>query len=212
MKVDPTLGLLGVLLEPTTVVAKAWEQVDRIGGRAHWEPKTAVITGAGPIGLLAALLGRQRGLEVHVIDQVATGLKPDLVSALGATYHTGTVEDAVKDPDVVMECTGVAAFVFDAMEHIGPNGVVCLTGVSSGGRTIDVDAGLLNRSMVLENEAVVGSVNANRRHYEAGAVALAKADRNWLDKVVSRRVPLSDWQQALNRQPDDVKVVIEVGA
>ena len=66
--------------------------------------------------------------------------------------------------------------------------------------------------MVLENEAVVGSVNANRRHYEAGAAALAKADQGWLDKVVSRRVPLADWQQAINRQPDDVKVVIEVGA
>ena len=84
VKVDPALGELGVLLEPTSVVAKAWEQVDRIGNRAHWEPKTAVVTGAGPIGLLAALLGVQRGLEVHVIDQMETGLKPDLVRALGA--------------------------------------------------------------------------------------------------------------------------------
>jgi glucose 1-dehydrogenase len=210
VKLDPALGRTGVLLEPTSVVAKAWEQVDRIGGRAHWAPTRAVVTGAGPIGLLAALIARQRGMEVHVLDQVTTGLKPDLVVALGATYHTGTIEDACPAPDVVIECTGVSSLVFDAMEHMGPNGVLCLTGVSSGGHSIDVDAGLLNRSLVLSNQAIVGSVNANRRHYEAAAAALAKADHAWLEKVVSRAVPLADFAQALDRQPDDVKVVIEI--
>ncbi len=212
VKVDPDLGMLGVLLEPTSVVAKAWEQVDRVGGRAHWTPRTAVVTGAGPIGLLAALLGVQRGLEVHVIDQMTSGVKPDLVRALGATYHTGSIDEACPSPDAVIECTGVSSLVFDAMEHVGPGGVVCLTGVSSGGHAISVDAGLLNRGMVLENEAVVGSVNANRRHYEAGAAALAAADRSWLERLVSRRVPLGRWQDALARQPDDVKVVVEVAA
>jgi glucose 1-dehydrogenase len=212
VKVDTSLGELGVLLEPTSVVAKAWEQVDRIGSRAHWQPATAVVTGAGPVGLLAALLGVQRGLEVHVIDQMETGVKPDLVRAMGAQYHTGAIEAACASPDVVIECTGVGALVFDAIEHIGPGGVVCLTGVSSGGRQIDVDAGSINRSMVLENEVVVGSVNANRRHYEAGAQALAKADRSWLQRLITRRVPLADWATALDRKPDDVKVVVELNA
>ncbi|HXA33303.1 MAG TPA: glucose 1-dehydrogenase [Acidimicrobiales bacterium] len=211
VKVDPDLGLLGVLLEPTSVVAKAWEEVDRIGGRAHWDPKTAVITGAGPIGLLAALLGVQRGIDVHVIDRMTSGLKPDLVAAIGATYHTGSIADAVEGgPDVVMECTGVDSLVLDAMQHVGIGGVVCLTGVSSGGHSISIDGGTLNRNMVLENEAIVGSVNANRRHYEAAAEALAKADDKWLARLVSRRVPLDSWQDALDRKPDDVKVVIEV--
>ena len=210
VKVDPSLGTLGVLLEPASVVAKAWEQVERIGGRAHWAPKRVLVTGAGPIGLLAALMGVQRGLDVHVLDQVTDGPKPKLVAALGATYHTGAVQQADDAPDVVIECTGVGALVFDAMEHVAPGGVVCLTGVSSGGRNLDVDAGLLNRSMVLENESVVGSVNANRRHYQAGADALAKADRNWLDGVVSRRVPIDRWSEALDRHNDDVKVVIEL--
>jgi threonine dehydrogenase-like Zn-dependent dehydrogenase len=199
-----------VLLEPTSVVAKAWEEVDRVGGRAHWDPKTVLITGAGPIGLLAALLGVQRGLEVHVIDQMSTGVKPELVRDLGATYHTGAIADACPGPDVIIECTGVSSLVFDAMSHIGTGGVVCLTGVSSGGHTIEIDEGALNRSMVLENVAVVGSVNANRRHYEAAAAALAQADPAWLGRVVSRRVPLERWAEALNRNPDDVKVIIEV--
>ncbi len=38
VKVAPALGDLGVLLEPTTVVAKAWDHIDRIGARAKWEP------------------------------------------------------------------------------------------------------------------------------------------------------------------------------
>jgi threonine dehydrogenase-like Zn-dependent dehydrogenase len=211
VKVDPSLGLLGVLLEPASVVAKAWEQVDRVGLRAHWHARTALVTGAGPIGLLAALLGGQRGLDVHVLDQVTDGLKPDLVRALGATYHTGKLSDALTDPDVVIECTGVPTVVFDAMSHVGPGGVVVLTGVSSGGHTIDVDEGMLNRTMVLENVAVVGSVNANRRHYQAAADALARADPGWLERLITRRVPLAQWEHALQRQPDDVKVVIEVG-
>lgn len=212
VKVDAALGLTAVLLEPTTIVAKAWEQVERIGGRAHWEPKRAVITGAGPVGLLAALLGVERGLEVHVIDQMTDGLKPDLVRALGAEYHTGSIEDACENPDAILECTGVSSLVFDAMDHIGPGGVVCLTGVSSAGRSLEVDAGSLNRSMVLENEAVVGSVNANRRHYEAAADSLKKADRSWLDRLITRKVPLADFASALSHQPDDVKVVITINA
>lgn len=210
VKVDPGLGLLGVLLEPASVVAKAWEQVDRIGGRARWDPKTAVVTGAGPIGLLAALMGVQRGIEVHVIDQVTSGIKPDLVQALGAHYHTGPIEQAAPQPDVVIECTGVGQLVLDAMEQVGPGGVVCLTGVSSGGHELELDAGSLNRTMVLENSTVVGSVNANRRHYEDGAKALAEADRDWLGRLITRKVPMDKWSDALQRKNDDVKVVIEV--
>ena len=87
MKIDGSLGLLGVLLEPTTVVTKAWEQVVAVGQRAFWEPRTVLVTGAGPIGLLAALVAKQRGLDVHVLDRVESGSKPELVRALGAIYH-----------------------------------------------------------------------------------------------------------------------------
>jgi len=210
VKVDPSLGQLGVLLEPTSILAKGWEQVERIGNRATWSPKTVLVTGAGPIGLLAALLGAQRGLEVHVLDQVTSGAKPGLVAGLGATYHTGSVADTGLEPDVVMECTGVGSLVFDAMEHMGEGGVLCLTGLSSGGRSLGVDAGMINKTMVLENEAVVGSVNANQRHYKAAADALARAERQWLEKMISRRVPLEHFEDAFVRQPDDIKVVIEI--
>ncbi len=177
--------------------------------RARWQPKTVLITGAGPIGLLAALIGRQQGLEVHVLDQVTDGLKPELVTALGATYHHGAVSDIGIEPDVVLECTGVGQLVFDVMEEAGANGIVCLTGVSSGGRSLTVDAGVLNRRMVLENDVVFGSVNANRRHYEAGAQALAGADHDWLGRLITRRVPLTQWRDAYTRRDGDVKTVLE---
>jgi threonine dehydrogenase-like Zn-dependent dehydrogenase len=212
VKVDPGLGQLGVLLEPTTVVAKAWDHIARIGNRARWEPKKVLVTGAGPIGLLAALLGVQRGLELHVLDQVTDGLKPDLVAALGATYHHGSVKDAAVAADVVVECTGVGQLVFDVMETTATDGIVCLTGVSSGGRSLPIDAGLLNRQLVLGNDVVFGSVNANRRHYEAGADALARADRSWLAKLVTRKVPLASWKDAYTRQPGDVKTVLDFSA
>ena len=119
MKVDPSLGLLGVLLEPTTVVTKAWEQVTAIGQRAFWEPRTALVTGAGPIGLLAALVGKQHGLDVHVLDRVDSGPKPELVRALGATYHNGSVADIGFEPDVVVECTGVGQVIADSLQAVG---------------------------------------------------------------------------------------------
>jgi threonine dehydrogenase-like Zn-dependent dehydrogenase len=209
VKVDPALGRLGVLLEPASVVAKAWEHIERIGSRAAWSPRRVLVTGAGPIGLLAALLGVQRGLDVHVLDRVDSGPKPELVTDLGATYHHGSVADACAGADVVIECTGVGQLVFDAMADLAPGGIVCLAGVSASGRELSVDPGALNRSMVLGNEVVFGSVNANRRHYEAAAGALARADAGWLGRLVTRRVPLDRWTDALTREPDDVKVVID---
>jgi threonine dehydrogenase-like Zn-dependent dehydrogenase len=101
VKVDKSLGVLGVLLEPTTVVAKAWEHIAAIGRRSFWEPSTVLIVGAGPIGLLAALIGVQYGGDVHVLDRATNGRKPELVEALGATYHSGPLPELGLQPDIV---------------------------------------------------------------------------------------------------------------
>jgi threonine dehydrogenase-like Zn-dependent dehydrogenase len=213
VKVDRSLGLLGVLLEPTTVVTKAAEQVAAVGERAFWEPRTALVTGAGPIGLLAAMLLRQRGLDVHVLDRVEAGPKTELVRALGATYHTGSVAAVGVEPDVVIECTGVGQLITDVIHAAGPGGVVCLTGVGAGGRTArGPRAGDLGTDAVLKNKVVVGSVNANRRHWYRAGVALARADRAWLARLVSRRERPEAFARALERTPDEVKVVVQFAA
>jgi threonine dehydrogenase-like Zn-dependent dehydrogenase len=209
MKVDPSLGLLGVLLEPTTVVTKAWEQVAAVGHRAFWEPRTVLVTGAGPIGLLAALLAKQHGLEVHVLDRVESGPKPDLVRALGATYHAGAVADVGFQPDVVIECTGVGPVIADSLQVVSAGGVVCLTGVGSGGRVGTLPIADMAAKVVLRNIVVVGSVNANKRHWYRAGEALARADRSWLARLVSRRVPPEEFATAMKREADDIKVVIQ---
>ncbi|HZB32676.1 MAG TPA: glucose 1-dehydrogenase [Streptosporangiaceae bacterium] len=212
VRLDPGLADVGMLLEPATIVAKAWEHIERIGNRAWFGPRRVLVTGAGPIGLLAALLGAQRGLEIHVLDRVETGVKPRLVRDLGAVYHTeGVAEVASKaPPDIVIEATGVDRLVLEAMEHNAAAGIVCLTGVSTAGRTIGVDAGAVNREIVLQNDVIFGSVNANHRHYELAAAALATADRSWLRRLVTRRLPLERAAEAFEPGDDDVKVVIEL--
>jgi glucose 1-dehydrogenase len=209
MKVDASLGLHGVLLEPATVVAKAWEQVGAVGQRAFWEPRNVLVTGAGPIGLLAALVGLQRGLEVHVLDQVTSGPKPEIVRDLGAIYHTGVVGDVGFQPDVIIECTGVGHVIADSVAAIGAGGVVCLTGVGTGGRTGTMPVADIAAHIVLGNQVFVGSVNANKRHwYKAGQV-LARADREWLGRLVTRRERPEDFSRALKRTADDIKVVVQ---
>jgi threonine dehydrogenase-like Zn-dependent dehydrogenase len=208
VRVDSGLGELAVLLEPASVVAKAWDHIERIGRRARFEPERVLVTGAGPIGLLAALLGVQRGLRVDVLDRNTEGPKPALVRALGAGYHVGPVDELCRGADIVLECTGATSLFFDVIEAARPSGIVCLTGVSSGGRMVPVDAGALNRELVLENNVVFGTVNANRAHYEQAADALGKADRAWLSRVITRRLPLERWEAALKREPSDVKRIL----
>ena len=198
------LGLLGVLTEPTSIVAKAWEQIDRIADRACQDHQRVLITGAGPIGLLAALLAVQRGCDVHVLDRAEQGNKPRLVEALGAGYHTDGIEEA----DIVLECAGAAELVAAVIQRTAPNAIVCLTGVAKT-RTLSLDVGALNNELVLENDVVFGSVNANRRHFEAATEALARADRDWLEALITRTVPLDRWQEALDKGDDDVKAVID---
>jgi glucose 1-dehydrogenase len=149
-------------------------------------------------------------LEVHVVDRVTTGPKPQLVKDLGAHYHTTAVTDLAAEADVIIECTGVGALLFDILPHSRAGRIICLTGISSGGRTVPIDLAALNKSMVLENDVVFGSVNANRRHYELAADALAKADPKWLARVANRSVPLAEWKDALTRRPDDVKPIIKL--
>ena len=201
-----------MLTEPGSVVAKAWEQIDRLVLRAPTEPRPdrlALVTGAGPIGMLAALLGRQRGYQVHVFDRVTAGPKPALVAALGATYHHGSAGALDLCPDVALECTGAGELVIELAGKLAPAGVMCLIGISSAAppagrheprRRLD-GAGKL---------AGLGTVSAARRHYEQAVGALARADPAWLRGLSSRRVPLSGWQQGLARQPGDVKVVVDL--
>ena len=212
LRIPSQLGDLGVLLEPTSVLAKAWDQVDRISQRAFFLRGRALITGAGPIGLLACLLGVQRGYEVHVVDLATEGPKRDLVEALGAHYHAGEAADIGTDVEVVIECTGLGAVGRSAAQRVVSGGIICLTGIMNAEPKFDVDATTMNRNAVLRNLVLFGTVNAGRRHWEQAVDALATADPAWLRRMISRRVPLTSWSEALDRRPDDIKVVVDLTA
>src|SRR3954466_12230185 len=206
IKVNPALGRAAVLLEPASILAKAWEHIERIGRRSRWAPQRVLVTGAGPVGLMAALMGMQRELEVHVLDRNKSGPKPALVEELGAKYHSQFPRLVF---DVVVECTGAPGVIVQAVSGSAPGGIVCLTGLGGGQHVASFDVATLNQSMVLENRVVFGSVNANLRHYHGAAEALARAKRSWLDSIITRRVPLDHWPEAYERREGDVKTVLQ---
>jgi threonine dehydrogenase-like Zn-dependent dehydrogenase len=209
VKVDASLGTLGVLMEPTSIVAKGWDHIERIGRRARsWQPGRLLVTGSGPIGLLAAMMGAQRSFEVHVLDRGQNPAQDAVIRGLGAQHHTGRIADLGFKPDVVIECTGAPQVIADALCCTAPGGIVCLLGLG-GAHEIKFDIGTFNRTLVLGNDVVFGAVNANRMHYDMAADALQRADKDWLGRLISRRVPLSRWQEALERRPGDIKVIID---
>ena len=156
----------------------------RNGQPPRWR---VLVTGAGTVGLMGALLGLERELEVHVYDRHDSGPKPDLVRELGARYHA---RFPALEFDIVIECTGAPSVIAQAVAGSAPGGIVCLTGIGGEHSIASFDVAALNQSLVLENRVVFGSVNANRRHYEAAARALARADRSWLERIITRRLVL----------------------
>ena len=160
------------------------------------------------LALLAGLMGVQRDLDVHVYDRATEGIKPALVRDMGATYHASSLDTLPRDFDIVIECTGAGPVVVNAPLQTAMDGIVCLLGVSGNRESTPVAAGRLNDALVLGNRIVFGSVNANRRHFEIAHDALRAADRSWLSRLVTRRVPFDRATEAFEKRDGDVKTVI----
>jgi threonine dehydrogenase-like Zn-dependent dehydrogenase len=220
VRVPDELGRVGMLVEPTTISVKALEQVEVIQRRLTWEPNRALVTGAGPIGLLAAAVLRLRGLEVVVYNRSESGPKIDLTSAIGAQYVTaGSVElghDLAREHgpfDLAIEATGFSPLAFRLLDTVGTNGVAVLTGVSGGDRVAELPVDHLNLEAVLQNKVLVGTVNADRQNFERAVADLAGIEQRWpgwLQRMITKRVPLERYSEALRRGPDDVKAVVDV--
>ncbi len=199
VKVPRTLKQAGVLLEPTSVAAKGITQAYEIQRRLRvWRPRRAAVLGAGTIGLLATLLLRLRGLEVTTFAlEPKPSLRAELVEAIGGRYEStkevSLLEGSRKHGpfDLIFEATGFSPLVFEAMEALGKNGVLVLSSVTGGDRTVPVPADRINLGFVLGNKVAVGTVNANREYFEIGARDLATAEGShpgWLARLLTHPV------------------------
>ena len=218
VKLAPALRDFAVLMEPMSVVQKGIAHAYRIQERLSWQPRTAVVVGAGPVGILAAASLRLRGLDVTVAAREGEGhFKDHLLREAGIRYvSTETVPladfpRAVGPIDLVFEATGAVAVVFPAMRMLAPDGVCILSSVTGGSEPLLVDVAGWNREMVLGNRVAFGTVNAGRAHFESGARDLEIAESRipgWLSRIVTRRLPFTDIATALVRRPEDIKTVL----
>ncbi len=222
VKIPPALRPFAVLLEPLSIVEKATYQAWKIQERMLWEPTRAVVLGAGQIGILGTILLRLRGLEVHVYAKSPPdSLQRRIVESLGATYESVDdhpvlgIREELGQIDFILEATGNSTVAFEAMPQVGTNGVLCLTGVSAGNRSIEIPADVINLQMVLGNRVAFGSVNANRRYFEMGLEHFQQGQLRWpgiFQRLITRRVPFDDFTAALDRRPEDIKTLLTIAA
>src|SRR5687767_4966978 len=131
---------VAVLVEPLTVAEKALEQVWKVQDRLPWgsngEGKTAVVLGAGPVGILGAMALLVRGFTTFVYSRsAAPNPKSNLVNSIGARYissETVPLEKFAAETgpiDLVYEAVGVARISFDLLKILGLNGIFVFTGI-----------------------------------------------------------------------------------
>lgn len=199
VKVPRGLKDVGVLLEPMTVAQKGITQAFEIQRRLKvWRPRRAAVMGAGTLGLLASLVLRLRGLDVTTFGRTPRPyLNADLLEAIGAQYMNTTergIEDIARESgsfDLIFEGTGSSAVVFESMLALSKNGVLVLSSITGGGRSLEVPADRINLEFVLGNKVMVGTVNASRENFETGVRDMAQAEAEypgWLARLLTHPV------------------------
>ena len=220
VKVPRNIKHAAVLTEPVSIVTKGVAQSVEFHSRCANPMQVALVLGAGSLGLLATAFLRLQGIDTHTLDiQPKSSLKGQLVEATGATYLDGREIEIAKLPrqlgnlDLIVQATGSSAVAFQAMSALGVNGVLCLLGVSTGGKQLEIAADHINMEMVQGNRVVFGSVSSNRGHFERAIALLAEIEQRWpgwLARLITRRLPLADFANALRPAPDVIKTVIEM--
>jgi glucose 1-dehydrogenase len=212
---------VAVLVEPLTIAEKSLEQLWTVQQRLPWNRKhRAVVLGAGPVGILGAMALKVEGFDVTVYSRSPDHEeKNSLLGAIGIPYiaaETHSTEDmaTMAGPiDVVYEATGASSLAFDALKHLGPNAVFVFTGVPGHKGPIQVDTDEIMRNMVLNNQLVLGSVNASPQAFESAIRHLGVFAQRWpvaLRSVITGRFPLERALDALASQPGGVKNVVAI--
>jgi threonine dehydrogenase-like Zn-dependent dehydrogenase len=220
-KIPKSAQGIGVLLEPMSVVEKGIDQAFRLQERMQWRPKTALVLGGGPVGLLAAAVLRLRGLATSVVGrEPATDARAQIASALGAAYicvadkTLADVKTEMPPIDLAIEATGAASVAFHAMQILGPTGVLCLLSVTGGTQKAEEPIDAINKQLVLGNRVVFGSVNANPRHFKMGVRDLGALQKQWpgvIAGLITTRLPWAEYREWFSQHADGIKTTLEIG-
>jgi glucose 1-dehydrogenase len=216
---------LHVLAEPMSCATKAVQQAYEVQRRLRvWRPRIAYVMGAGQIGLLTTLALRLRGLDVYTLARSEPpSLKSELVEALGAHYISTrqvpleAMPGRVGKADLIIDATGSSAVAFGCMQLLGHNGVLVWTSVTGGRQLVEVPSDKVNLDWVLGNKLLLGSVNANREHFEMGIKDLALGDVTYpgvIERILTTPIAgLDNYDQMMSALVDDasaLKVFVEV--
>jgi len=225
VRVPEGLKHVGVLMEPTSVAEKGIVQAYEIQRRLRvWQPRRAAVLGTGPLGLIATVLLRLRGLEVVALGRTRPPyLNARLIEEIGARYVSTqdlplTQASAQYGPfDLILEGTGFSPLVFEAMEVLAKNGVLVMLSVTGGDRKVEIPADKINLGFVLGNKVAVGSVNANREYFELGAKDLSQAELEypgWLSNLLTHPVNAlenyKEMMRLLTEEKNAIKVFVNV--
>jgi len=221
--VPPELKDVAVLVEPLTVAEKALDQVWKVQDRLPWgtgEGKTAVVLGAGPVGILGAMALLVRGFRTFVYSRsAAPNPKSNLVNSIGAKYVSSETVPLEKfgaetgPVDLVYEAVGVARISFDLLKILGLNGAFVFTGIPPHKPAIPVEADSLMRDMVLKNQVLIGTVNADAGAFDAAIRDLGIFKKRWPDAlraVISGRYPIEAYEELLVGKQSGIKNVISI--
>jgi threonine dehydrogenase-like Zn-dependent dehydrogenase len=230
--VPDELEPIGVLAEPLSVAEKALDETLRVQAArlpdAQATPlwltgRRCLVAGLGPIGLLGAMALRLRGAEVYGLDIVDEGTaRPQWLEGIGGHYVDGRkipadqVDDKIGAMDLIFEASGVPSLMFNLIDALALDGVYVLTGIPGGDRVLQLSGADLMRQLVLDNQAMIGSVNAARDHFQMAVDDLERARARWGDhvaKLITTHHPTADFAAALDQhEPGDIKVVVEWGS
>jgi glucose 1-dehydrogenase len=188
--VPSSLGRLGVLAEPSSICARAIRHARAVGERQPWRTERALVIGPGAIGMLSTYFLRLDGFDVWVAGRSAPPTpKSELAEACGARYVSteetplAKLTEETGGFDVVIEAAGDAQVMLDTLGLLRRNGVACLLGVDGSRRTVELDGPVLGVDTILQNRALLGSVNAHARDWEDAVERLDRARERWPDAL-----------------------------
>ena len=219
---------LAVMAEPLTIAEKGLAQAYAVQKRLPWactdegQPPgkglRAVVLGAGPIGILGAMKCVIEGFDTYVYSRSKSpNPKAELVEQIGAKYFSKydispqELSEKVGNIDLIYEAVGGSEFAFDVLQVLGTNGVFVFTGIPAPETRLEIDSDILMRRIVLENLAIVGTVNADRKAFEDAIADLGEFKKRWpetIKKVISGRYDISDHQELLVGKSKGIKNVI----